>query len=101
MSRMIRPRRSPSPTRSWGCATAHMDGATIALARAYKDLPAGARIELGVRPEFATLRSRGAGLPVQVRRIDDLGRVRIARVELMGHAFAATIPDNVEIAGTE
>jgi glycerol transport system ATP-binding protein len=33
--------------------------------------------------------------------VDDLGRVRIARVELMGRALAATVPDNVEIGGEE
>src|SRR5438445_153151 len=78
-------------------ATARIDGVAVALARAYPVLPAGARIELGVRPEFATLRAKGAGLPVRVRRVDDLGRVRIARVELMGRAVAATVPDNVEV----
>jgi glycerol transport system ATP-binding protein len=82
-------------------ATARIDGVAVALARAYPVLPAGARIELGVRPEFATLRAKGAGLPVRVRRVDDLGRVRIARVELMGRAVAATVPDNVEVGGEE
>src|SRR5881394_2542936 len=37
-------------------ATARIDGVAVALTRAYPVLPAGARIELGVRPEFATLR---------------------------------------------
>jgi glycerol transport system ATP-binding protein len=82
-------------------ATARIDGVPVALARAYPVLPAGARIELGVRPEFATLRARGAGLPVRVRRVDDLGRVRIARVELMGRALAARVPDSVEVGGEE
>src|SRR6266480_2931973 len=67
------------------------------LARAYPALPGGARIEIGVRPEFASVRARGAGLPVRIRRIDDLGRVRIARVELMGIPIAATVPDGHDI----
>ena len=46
----------------------------------------GGRIELGVRPEFVPLRPGAAALPVRVRRIDDLGRARIARVELVGRA---------------
>src|SRR5207249_1374036 len=77
-------------------AKARVSGGTITLARAYPSLPGGARIELGVRPEFATIRQGGAGLPVRVRRVDDLGRVRIARIELMGRALAATVPDDVE-----
>jgi glycerol transport system ATP-binding protein len=79
-------------------ATAHVDGGAIALARAYPALPGGARIELGVRPEFATIRQKGSGLAVRVRRVDDLGRVRIARVELMGIPIAATVPDGVELS---
>ena len=82
-------------------ATAHIDGGTVALSRAYPALPRGARIELGVRPEFATVKQKGPGLSVRVRRVDDLGRVRIARVELMGVALAATVPDNVELSGDE
>jgi glycerol transport system ATP-binding protein len=81
--------------------TAHVEGGTIALARAYPSLPGGARIELGVRPEFATVRPKGSGLAVRLRRVDDLGRVRIARVEMMGLAMAATIPDSVELSGEE
>jgi glycerol transport system ATP-binding protein len=77
-------------------ATARIDGGTVALARAYPALP-GARIEIGVRPEFASVRPRGTGLPVRIRRIDDLGRVRIARVELMGIPIAATVPDGQDI----
>ena len=36
----------------------------VDLARAYPDLPDGARLELGVRPEFVRLTGNGAGLPV-------------------------------------
>jgi glycerol transport system ATP-binding protein len=82
-------------------ATAHTDGGAIALARSYPALPADARIEIGVRPEFVALRPRGGGLPVRVRRIDDLGRVRIARVEMLGRALAATVPDSARIDGDE
>jgi glycerol transport system ATP-binding protein len=82
-------------------ATARIDGGTVALARAYPSLPPAARIELGVRPEFASVKPRGAGLPVRVRRIDDLGRVRIARVELSGVPIAATLPEGVEVGGDE
>jgi glycerol transport system ATP-binding protein len=51
---------------------------------------------LGVRPEFATL-ARDGGLPVTLRRIEDLGRRRIARVELDGVPFAATLPEGMPV----
>ena len=76
-------------------------GTTIPLAHAYPALPKGGRIEIGVRPEFAHLGPKGAGLPVRVRRIDDLGRTRIARVELVGRAMAASVPEGLAIDGDQ
>ncbi|KRE11147.1 ABC transporter ATP-binding protein [Bosea sp. Root381] len=70
---------------------AFIAGATIALPRSY-DVPPGKRIEIGVRPEFATLAPAGEGLPVTVERIDDLGRSRLARLRLQGQAVAAGVP---------
>jgi glycerol transport system ATP-binding protein len=59
---------------------------------------AGEKLELGVRPEFVTL-ARSGGLPVKVKRIDDLGRTRIARVELEGKPMAAIAPEGLSIEG--
>src|SRR5208282_3384250 len=56
-------------------AVATVAGHAIRLAAPYPALPPGAKLELGIRPEFARLAPRGEGLPVQVKRIDDLGRV--------------------------
>ena len=74
-------------------ATARVGGAAIAAAAApirprrgpaHRD-----RRAAGIRPA----RGREApALPVQVRRIDDVGRARIARVELAGQPIAATSP---------
>jgi glycerol transport system ATP-binding protein len=82
-------------------ATAFVDNETIALQRAYRTLPPDGRIELGVRPEFVRLQPRGSGLPVRIRRIDDIGRARIARVEMGGRALAASVPDGLSIDGDE
>jgi glycerol transport system ATP-binding protein len=71
---------------------AHVDGARIALARAYPGLPAGARIEIGVRPEFVRLDADGSGVPVVLERIDDLGRRAVAKVRLGPHTLFATVP---------
>jgi glycerol transport system ATP-binding protein len=82
-------------------ALAVVDGHAIALAHAYPVLGEGARIELGIRPEFIRLQAKGGGLPVRVRRIDDIGRARIARVELGGRPLSAMVPDGASIDGDE
>ncbi len=52
------------------------------LPAAFSDLPTGARYEIGVRPEFVRLSGDGQGLPVKVQRVDDIGRLKVARVTL-------------------
>ncbi|KAA2234865.1 ABC transporter ATP-binding protein [Salinarimonas soli] len=81
-------------------ALATVEGHPVTLAHAYPALDA-ARVELGIRPEFIRLAPRGAGLPVRVRRIDDIGRARIARVELGACALSAMAPDGVALDGDE
>ncbi len=73
---------------------AHVEGAAIPLGRGY-DVPAGKRIEIGVRPEFATLARPGEGVAVRVERIDDLGRARLARVTLGGKRIAVSVPEGL------
>jgi glycerol transport system ATP-binding protein len=63
-------------------------------------MPADKRTQIGVRPDFVTLAS-ARGLKVQVRRIDDLGRKRLAHVTLGGHPLVATVPDGMATIGTE
>jgi glycerol transport system ATP-binding protein len=82
-------------------ATALVAGQAVALAAHYPALPSTQKIELGIRPEFARLAPKGRGLAVAVRRIEDLGRGRIARVELGGLPLAVTLPDGVAIDGAE
>ena len=71
----------------------------VPLAGQFGALPAG-RVQLGVRPDFTTLGGT-EGLPVQVLRVDDLGRRRLARVSLAGQELVATVPPGVSIAGSE
>ncbi|WP_298429080.1 ABC transporter ATP-binding protein [uncultured Jannaschia sp.] len=47
------------------------------------------RIQIGVRPEFIQLRSGGEGLPATITRIEDVGRHRIVRLDVMGHEVSA------------
>ena len=75
---------------------AHVDGHLLRLAGTYA-APLG-RVQVGVRPDFATLGA--AGLPVQVDRIDDLGRLRLARVRLGPHALVATVGPDAAFDGS-
>jgi glycerol transport system ATP-binding protein len=61
-------------------ATVH--GASVTLSQSYKSL--NGKVELGVRPEFVSL-TDGEGLPVKVRRVEDVGRHKIVRAELFGN----------------
>jgi glycerol transport system ATP-binding protein len=79
---------------------ARIDGHTIALERAYPGLPAGAQVEIGVRPEFVHVAAPAAGLlSARIERIDDLGRVRFARVKIGDAKFAARVPNGFSIDG--
>src|SRR3984957_19741919 len=72
---------------------ARIDGHTIALKRSYDSLPSGAKIEIGVRPEFVDVAPTAPGLlSADIERIDDLGRVRFARVRIGDAKFAARVP---------
>ncbi|KMK68843.1 ABC transporter ATP-binding protein [Puniceibacterium sp. IMCC21224] len=63
-------------------AVAYIDGSELALTQGYGAL--GGKVEIGVRPEYATL-SATEGLPVQIRRVEDVGRHKIVRASLFGH----------------
>ena len=73
---------------------AHLRGAEISLGAAYG--PLTGRIQIGIRPEFCTL-TDGEGLPVTIRRIEDVGRHRIIRAELFGQPFNIIAPENMAI----
>jgi glycerol transport system ATP-binding protein len=77
---------------------ARISGHTIALDRSYDRLPAGAKIEVGVRPEFVDVAPPAPGLlSANIERIDDLGRVRFARVRIGDAKFAARVPPGFSV----
>jgi glycerol transport system ATP-binding protein len=77
---------------------AHIDGHVIGLHRNYGALPAGANIEIGVRPEFVHVAAPASGLlSATIERIDDLGRVRFARVRVGDAKFAARVPPGFSV----
>ena len=77
---------------------AKIDGHTIKLNRTYDSLPVGAKIEIGVRPEFVEVAPPAPGLlSANIERIDDLGRVRFARVRIGDVKFAAKVPNGFSV----
>jgi glycerol transport system ATP-binding protein len=81
---------------------ARIGGHSIALHRAYDHLPAGATIEVGVRPEFVAVAPPAPDLlSATIERIDDLGRVRFARVRIGDVKFAARVPPGFSVPGAQ
>ncbi|WP_444451960.1 ABC transporter ATP-binding protein [Rhodobacter capsulatus] len=70
-------------------------GVEVALGASYG--PMTGRTQIGIRPEFCGL-DRDVGLPFRVRRIEDVGRHRIIRGEVMGAPVNITAPEGTEIA---
>jgi glycerol transport system ATP-binding protein len=79
---------------------ASVDGIEIQLAGAYPSPPKDARVQLGIRPDYAML-SAASGVPVKVRRVTDLGRKRLAHVSLGAHQMIATIPNEMSSVGEQ
>ena len=74
---------------------ANVHGTSLALNRGYKDL--NGKVEIGVRPEFVAL-TKGDGLPVNVRRVEDVGRHKIVRADLFGNEINILAGEGMEIS---
>ena len=73
---------------------AYVNGTEIDLGRGYGK-PEG-KVEIGVRPEYLKLSST-AGLPVNIRRVEDVGRHKIVRAEFFGHDINIVAPEGTPI----
>ncbi|MGJ8623040.1 MAG: ABC transporter ATP-binding protein [Yoonia sp.] len=62
--------------------TAVVAGTQIPLGQSF-GAPSG-KIEIGVRPEFTSLSDGDAGLPVTIKRVEDVGRHKIVRADFHG-----------------
>jgi glycerol transport system ATP-binding protein len=79
---------------------ARIDGHTIALKRSYNGLSSQAKIEIGVRPEFVDIAAPAPGLlSANIERIDDLGRIRFARVRVGDARLSARVPAGFSPSG--
>ncbi len=72
-----------------------LGGREIALTQGYP--PLDGRVEVGIRPEFVRLARSGQGLPITISRVEDIGRFKIVRASLEGHAFDAVLPEGSEV----
>jgi len=75
-------------------ASARIGGQALALSAA-PQISGGAKVELGVRPEFVRLGA--SGIPVQLERVDDAGRYRVAHLSMAGQPIAAMLREGEEI----
>lgn len=75
---------------------AHLGGAAVELGHAYR--PMAGRTQIGIRPEYVTL-TDGPGLPVTVRRVEDVGRHRIVRAELDGQPLNVIVEEGEALPG--
>jgi glycerol transport system ATP-binding protein len=70
-----------------------LDGGEVALGARYS---ATGRTQIGIRPEHAVLTS-GAGLPVTIRRVEDVGRHRLVRAETAGQPLNIVMPEGMPL----
>jgi glycerol transport system ATP-binding protein len=75
--------------------TAHCAGHAVPLGGAYKALEG--RVQIGIRPEFVRLTEGEEGLPVTIRRIEDVGRHQILRAEFAGAPLTAILPESAPV----
>jgi glycerol transport system ATP-binding protein len=74
-----------------------VSGHAIDIARTIAQPKAGAKLELGVRPEFVTLVDATDGLPADIVSVRDTGRNRIVETDFAGHKVRALVPEGMPV----
>lgn len=75
-------------------ALAHVGGAAVPLGASYGAV--AGRSQIGIRPEYCVL-TEGDGLPITIRRIEDVGRHRIVRGTVAGHPVNVIAPEGMPV----
>jgi glycerol transport system ATP-binding protein len=75
-------------------ATASIGDQTIALSAAPK-LSSGAKVELGIRPEFVRLSREG--MAIDIAKVEDIGRLKIVRAQFCGQPLSIVLSEDDEI----
>jgi len=79
---------------------ARVSGHNVNLNVAYLP-PAGAKLELGIRPEFIRFVSGVKGaLPVRIKSVIDVGRHKIAKVTFRQHNLNVIVPEGHEFSSS-
>jgi len=77
---------------------AHTAAGPVPLGQEYPAL--SGRVEIGIRPEYVAL-TTGEGLPVTVRRVEDVGHFRILRGQMGDVPVNAVLPDGAMVPGQD
>ena len=72
---------------------ARTGGVSLPLGAAYGSL--NGRTQIGIRPDYVTIADQG--LPVTVKRVEDVGRHRIVRAEFQGAPLNAILPEGAPV----
>jgi glycerol transport system ATP-binding protein len=78
--------------------TAHLQGVDLTLGASYA--PQTGRTQIGIRPEYCAL-SATEGLPITIRRVEDVGRHRIIRGDVAGQVVNVIAAEGSEIAADQ
>ena len=82
-----------------GRASSESLGERIALERGYDAGPG--TVEIGIRPEFVRVTdaagANGTGMPMQVRAVENIGRLQIVRGSVGGHDVDAVIEEGARV----
>ncbi|MEH6645426.1 ABC transporter ATP-binding protein [Sulfitobacter sp.] len=76
--------------------TAIIGGTQVALGAGFGS-PKG-KVELGVRPEFTSLSASDTGLPVTIKRVEDVGRHKIVRADYQGTPINVLVGEGENIS---
>lgn len=78
---------------------AHINGTRIPLNTGYQP-KSGDKLELGIRPEFTQLSPNESAnsLTVTIKRIEDIGRHKIARADYQGQEINVIVPEDQPIS---
>jgi glycerol transport system ATP-binding protein len=73
---------------------AQVGGAVVELGASYAQV--AGRTQIGIRPEYATL-TTGQGLPMQITRVEDVGRHRLVRVQVADQEISVIAPEGAPL----
>ncbi|PDT82265.1 ABC transporter ATP-binding protein [Bradyrhizobium sp. Y36] len=69
----------------------------LSLSTRFDGAAPGGTYEIGIRPEHLKVARNGPGLPAAVRRVDDIGRIKIVHCEMDGMAISAVTGEDDEV----